>query len=157
MTVRTIAISGTRRTGHTTQSEVFALFAAFLSPFLDDGPGGCVLLGGAIGIDTLALRWLFTYAKVQATVVVPATAADQPEGAQQAIKEALEAGCIGEVVELRHPEFPSTEAYHARNRWMVDRADLLVAFPLAESRSGGTHYTVDYAAEKRVPHLIVPL
>jgi len=61
------------------------------------------------------------------------------------------------VVELRHPEFPSAAAYHNRNRWMVDRAGLLVAFPQGNNPSSGTIYTVNYAAERDLPRVIVPI
>lgn len=129
------------------------LFADFLGPFTL--PDRTVYVGGALGIDTLALRWLARETKALVTVVVPATLEEQPREAAGAIRVAAASGRVHELIELVHPDFPSTEAYHARNRWMVDRSELLVAFPLNDGESRGTAYTIDYAASRGVPRLVV--
>lgn len=64
---------------------------------------------------------------------------------------------LGEIVELRQVGHPSAEAYHYRNRWMVDRGQLVIAFPRGEDQTSGTWYTVNYAAEQGKPRLIVPV
>lgn len=148
-----IAVSGTRW-AHRPERDYERLFADYLGPF--SLPDSTVYVGGALGIDTFALRWLARATEALVAVVVPATVDEQPREAADAIRIAAASGRVHELVELVHPGFPSTEAYHARNRWMVDRAELLVAFPLADSQSeGGTAYTVDYAASRGVPRLVV--
>jgi hypothetical protein len=112
-------------------------------------------VGGAVGVDTHALEWLLTR-RAPITVVVPATIEDQPAPARDRIRQAERAG-LAEVVELRHPDFPKAEAYHARNRWMVDRSELIIGFPLAGRGGGGTWSTLDYAAWKDMPRLIIPI
>lgn len=154
--VDVIAISGTRDTSHRPDEDFFGLFADYVRPFTRR-PGIRLYVGGAVGVDALALRWLAHDTEAEITVVVPSTVARQPEPAQLAIRAAQEADRLREIVELEHPDFPSTEAYHARNRWMVDRSRLLIAFPLADGTSSGTRYTIGYASATAVSHLIVPV
>ncbi|WP_255358482.1 hypothetical protein [Pseudonocardia sp. EC080610-09] len=40
---------------------------------------------------------------------------------------------------------------------MVDRSRLVVGFPLGDEPTGGTRYTLDYAAALGVPRLVVPV
>ncbi len=40
---------------------------------------------------------------------------------------------------------------------MVDRGQLVIAFPRGEDQTSGTWYTVNYAAEQGKPRLIVPV
>ena len=129
------------------------LLEEHLGPYAAAGHG--FFVGGAMGVDTLALEWLLTR-RAPVTVVVPATVEDQPTPARDRIRQAERAG-LAEVVELRHPDFPKTEAYHARNRWMADRSELVIGFPLAGRGGGGTWYTLDYAASKDMPRLIIPI
>jgi hypothetical protein len=49
------------------------LFEAYLRPFAGEGPH--VYVGGAPGIDTLALGWLVEHTPAALTVVVPCTVA----------------------------------------------------------------------------------
>jgi hypothetical protein len=150
-----VTISGTRATSHHPDNWFTALFARYVEPFI--GSNAHVYVGGAPGIDTLALRWLTVRACAQITVVVPARLADQPREARDAVASALRDERVTNLVELRHPRFPAVEAYHARNRWMVDRSELLIAFPLADSGASGTGQTIEYAASKRLPRLVVPV
>jgi hypothetical protein len=96
------------------------LFAEFLMPFVTGET--TVYVGGAKGIDSLALTWLVANTGVRVVVAAPGEVGGQPEEARIAIAAALEHSPRVEVVELGHPEFPSAAAYHSRNRWMVDRA-----------------------------------
>ncbi len=150
-----VTISGTRATSHHPGSWFTALFVRFVEPFI--GSDTHVYVGGAPGIDTLALRWLIELARAQITVVVPARLADQPIEARDAVVGALRDERLTNLVELRHPRFPAAEAYHARNRWMVDRSEFLIAFPLSDGGASGTGQTIEYAATKRLPHLVVPV
>lgn len=150
-----VTISGTRATGHHPDSWFTALFVRYVEPFI--GGDTHVYVGGAPGIDTLALRWLTELARARITVVVPARLADQPIEARIVVAGALRNEQLTDVVELRHPSFPEPEAYHARNRWMVDRSELLIAFPLSDGGASGTGQTIEYAASKRLPRLVVPV
>jgi predicted Rossmann fold nucleotide-binding protein DprA/Smf involved in DNA uptake len=152
---RAVVVSGSRRTAHREVAEYDALFAEFLAPFVSDD--AVIYVGGAKGIDSLALTWLVRNTDARLVVAAPDTVSSQPEEAQAAIAAALERSIRVEVVELRHPEFPSAAAYHSRNRWMVDRAGLLVAFPNGNNPSSGTIYTITYAAARNLPRLIVPI
>ncbi|MFD7540917.1 hypothetical protein [Streptomyces sp. NPDC059819] len=148
--MRTVAITGTRATGHRTRDEYGALFSAYLRPFAD----GHFYIGGAKGIDSLALLWLAGKSAARLTVVVPGTVTQQPTEAQQAIARTRER--IRDVVELGATEL-DTPAYHARNRWMVDHASMTIGFPDVNEPAGGTWQTLDYTAEQGKPRLIVPV
>src|SRR5215510_10005139 len=139
---RAVVISGSRSTEHRPAAEYDALFAEFLTPFVADD--ATVYVGAAKGIDSLALTWLVARTMARVVVAAPGTVGGQPAEARAAIATALEHGDRVEVVELCHPEFPSLVAYHSRNRWMVDRAGLLVAFPRGNNPSSGTIYTANY-------------
>ncbi len=67
---------------------------------------------------------------------------DQPPPARDRIRHAQQAG-LAEVVELRDPDFPKAEAYHARNRYIVDRSAFVIGYPLASTKVGGTWYTIE--------------
>ncbi|MDQ7904686.1 DNA-processing protein DprA [Phytohabitans sp. ZYX-F-186] len=151
----TVVISGSRRTGNRDQDEFDQIFDYFLSPFTDDEEA-CVFVGGAVGIDSLSLTWLVSHTPARLVIAAPGKVSRQPREAQAAIALAERSG-RAQIVELDHPRFPSTEAYHARNRWMVDRAQLLIAFPLGDDPKSGTWFTIRYAAEQRKPRLIVPI
>ena len=152
-----ITISGTRSTGHRTKAEYHRLFRRYLAPFAT--PEAEFFIGGAVGIDTLTLCWLNTHSESGLTVVVPCTVDQQPAEAREAINAVRQAGRLARLVELRQAETPSADAYHARNRWMVDRSDFVAAFPLSDDGSGGsgTWQTLNYAGNQGLPRLIVPV
>jgi predicted Rossmann fold nucleotide-binding protein DprA/Smf involved in DNA uptake len=149
-----ITITGTRATEHRPATEYHEIFAEYLAPFAANRVH--FYIGGASGIDTLALLWLAHEAASEITVAVPGTVSGQPVDAREAIA-VCENGGRTEVVELRHDGHPSAEAYHFRNRWMVDRSEFVIAFPRGDDRRQGTWYTADYAAEQGKPRLIVPI
>ncbi|MCO5996041.1 DNA-protecting protein DprA [Actinoallomurus rhizosphaericola] len=150
-----ITITGTRATEDRPHGEYDAIFAEYLAPFADEATH--FYIGGAIGIDSLTLLWLTTRTRSRITVAVPDTAVDQPSEARQAIATAQDKGRLSELIELRHSGHPSAEAYHYRNRWMVDRSEFVIAFPRGADRTRGTWYTADYAAGQGKPRLIVPI
>jgi len=140
--------------GHRALDEYRELFEQYVRPFA--APATRFYLGGATGIDSLALFWLSGETQVALTVAVPAKVVDQPADARHAIATAREVGRLDELVglggELRTP------GYHSRNRWMVDRSDFVIGFPRADNSTGsGTIYTLDYAASQAKPRLIVPV
>ncbi|MGW5863269.1 hypothetical protein ACWFRJ_13995 [Streptomyces sp. NPDC055239] len=148
-----VAITGTRSTGHREPAWYTDLFGTYLGPFADDDAH--FYIGGAVGIDSLSLLWLAGNSKSKITVVAPGKVEEQPADARQAISRCRSR--IAEVVELRADEL-RTEAYHARNRWMVDHAEMVIGFP-AEGPEGssGTWQTLNYGAQKGKPRLIVPV
>ncbi len=149
-----VTITGSRHTGHRRPAEYGLLFDAYLRPFA--GEGSHFYVGGAVGIDTLALDWLAEHTPAALTIVVPCTLADQPEQARQAVLSATRRALRVSLVELGAAKL-GTEAYHARNRWMVDRSDLVIGFPRGDDRRSGTWYTIHYGAENGRPRLIVPI
>ena len=48
-------------------------------------------------------------------------------------------------------EYPGPDCFHVRNRFMVDRADVLLAYCELGKKTGGTIATIKYAIEKDVP------
>ncbi|MBL1118828.1 DNA-processing protein DprA [Streptomyces sp. 110] len=148
-----VTITGTRSTGHREMSWYAQLFASYLGPFAEDQAHFHV--GGAKGIDSLTLLWIAGNAKSKITIVVPGTVAQQPAEARQAISQCRSR--IAEVVELRAEEV-RTPAYHARNRWMVDRSDMVIGFPKEDApETSGTWQTLNYGTERGKPRLIVPV
>jgi hypothetical protein len=152
---KAITVSGARVTNRRFAAANDELFAQYLAPFAAEHTQFYV--GGAVGIDSLALRWLAEKSQAIVTVVVPATVAEQPDNAQDEILAATRLGRLSEIIELRHPRFPEAEAYHARNRWMVDHSAFLIAFPHGTNSESGTWQTIYYAAASAKPRLIVPL
>ena len=149
----TVTLTGPRSV-EKPKAQLDHLFGEYLRPFAM--PDAHFYVGGAVGIDTMSLDWLAEHSRSVLTVVVPCTVADQPATAAAAIRRWNDAGRIADVVELRAGRL-GTDAYHARNRWMVDRSGMVIGFPQAEVRSGGTWYTIDYAADQGKPRLIVPV
>ncbi|MFD7164127.1 hypothetical protein [Streptomyces violascens] len=149
--LKSVAITGTRATGHRGRHDYADLFAAYLLPFSDDAH---FYIGGAKGIDSLALAWLAENTTAHLTIVVPGTVDQQPVEARQAIS--VTRARIKDIVELGAAEL-ATPAYHARNRWMVDHASMTIGFPHATEPSTGTWQTLNYTAEQGKPRLIVPV
>lgn len=150
---RAVTITGTRATAEVSV-DVEQAFRAYVLPFADAGVH--FYLGGAVGIDTVGLQWLAEHTSVGLTVVVPRFVADQPADATGVVAGWNERGRLAEVVELGVAEL-DTAAYHARNRWMVDRSEFVIGFPFGDDPASGTWYTLNYAAERGKPRLVVPL
>jgi predicted Rossmann fold nucleotide-binding protein DprA/Smf involved in DNA uptake len=149
-----VTITGTRSVDEDARGRLGGLFNKYLQPFAD--PDARFYLGGAAGIDTAALDWLAQHTEAALTVVVPCTVADQPASAADTIRRWSLGGRLAEVVELGADTL-GTSAYHARNRWMVDRSGLVIGFPHGTVPTSGTWYTIHYAAEQGKPRLVVPL
>ncbi|KMS75650.1 hypothetical protein ACH49_21330 [Streptomyces leeuwenhoekii] len=149
----TAVITGTRKTGHREPAWFKSLFARYVAPWAT--PDNRFYLGGARGIDSLSLLWLAGNSQSPLTVVVPGAVAQQPAEARQAIERCRDR--IEGIVELAADEL-RTPAFHARNRYMVDRADIVIGFPLEGSAgASGTWQTINYAASRGKPRLIVPV
>src|SRR5215470_5961003 len=120
--MRTVAITGTRNTGHRAPAEFATLFADYLGPFARSH----FYIGGARGIYSLTLLWLAGNTDARITIVVPGRVEQQPAEARQAITRSRDR--IKEIVELKAVELNSL-AYHERNRYMVDRRSMTIGFP----------------------------
>ncbi|MFD7381847.1 MULTISPECIES: DNA-processing protein DprA [Streptomyces] len=149
--MKTVTITGTRETGHKSLAEYVDLFEQYLNPFV---PAAHFYLGGAVGIDSLALLWLAERTTATITLVAPGTLGQQPDEARRAVDRSRDR--ISEIVELAAAELRAP-AYHARNRWMVDRTSMTIGFPHATEPSTGTWQTINYTAEQGKPRLIVPV
>ncbi|RJQ76264.1 hypothetical protein D5S17_18535 [Pseudonocardiaceae bacterium YIM PH 21723] len=149
-----VTITGTRSVEEVTSTQLQLRFGDYLRPFAT--AEAHFYLGGAIGIDTAALEWLAKETNAALTVAVPCAVADQPAKAADAIGRWSTAGRLSGVVELSADRL-GAEAYHARNRWMVDRSEFVVGFPRGTDPSSGTWYTLNYAADQGKPQLVIPL
>jgi hypothetical protein len=150
-----VAITGTRSIGDAPDDELAGAFEAYLRPFADSAAHFYV--GGASGVDTAALQWLAKNTEAAVTVVVPCRIVDQPAGSANVIEALRDEGRLADVVEMG-ATLLGKAAYHARNRWMVDHAGIVIGFPRGdESGGGGTWYTLNYAAEQGKVRMIVPL
>ena len=151
-----IAITGSRDLGSRSEADVMGAFESFLLPFARAGVRW--ILGGASGIDTMALDWLAGLDHPgDRLVVVPVTVADQPREAQLSIKEASGRGTPVEVIELCHPSGSGPAAWTARNQFMVDHCQLVIGFPASDlPDQSGTWETLEYARQCRRALLTVP-
>jgi predicted Rossmann fold nucleotide-binding protein DprA/Smf involved in DNA uptake len=150
---RSVAITGTRSIGDAPDDKLTEVFETYLRPFA--GSTTHFYVGGASGVDTVALQWLAA-SEAELTVVVPCRVVDQPAGSADVIGRLRADGRLA-VVEMG-ATLLGRAAYHARDRWMVDHAGLVIGFPRgAESVGGGTWYTLNYAAEQGKARLVVPL
>jgi hypothetical protein len=135
-----ITITGPRAMPPAAADRCEVLFERYMAPFVREGHE--FFVGGAVGIDTLALDWLATR-QSPVTVVVPATVEDQQAPADERIRHAQRAG-LAEVVELRHPSTPSrmptmpgTGTWSTGRHWSSD-------FPVrtAAARAPGTPWSM---------------
>lgn len=154
-TLLRIAITGTRQPEQHL-GRLAAHFDDLLARFA--GAETSWLLGGAAGVDTLALRHLAAGGTGRLIVAVPTRQSDQPADARAAIDQAAAIGRLDRLIELAHPEGIGEAAFTARNRWLVEHADLVIGFPLAAVDDGsGTWQTLNYAAVLGRPYLVASL
>ncbi|HEX6343383.1 hypothetical protein [Umezawaea sp.] len=149
-----MTITGARAVAHLSVEDLVEVFAAYVLPFAV--PEAHFYVGGAVGVDTAALEWLAGQTEAAVTVVVPRTVRDQPDAASEAIVRWHGAGRLAELVELDIDEV-GIDAYLARNRWMVDKSDLVIGFPRSGDQGSGTGYTLGYAASQGKALLVVPI
>lgn len=109
----------------------------------------------AQGIDTWAgqmvadFRDIGGYPNIKLIAAVPFEGQETvwPPSAQKVWRELLDKADEVHVLESKYTDF----ALHARNMWMVDRADLMLS--VWEGTSGGTKNCLDYAIAKDVPYI----
>ena len=148
-----VTITGTRSTGHRNLEDYPALFDIYMRPFAL--PVTRFYLGGAAGIDSMALQWLALETSATLHLVVPGRLEDQPADARYAVAMVRADGRLTELTELEGTL--DTPGYHARNQWMTDRSNMVIGFPLAGRTGGGTVWTLEYAGSLGLPCLIVPV
>lgn len=113
--------------------------------------GGCdtFFCGMAKGFDLLALGCLVDLKKkynifVEACIPFEGQERGYPEGDRNSYRNLLER-CDRKTVLFEEYQ---NGCYFARNRYMVDCADFVLAYCVKET--GGTAYTVKYAKEKNI-------
>lgn len=114
----------------------------------------CFLCGMALGFDLTALaclvdlkqRYRFT---IEACIPYLGQENNFPVAAKKQYRELLQ-WCDQKTVLF---DSYCRGCFLARNRYMVDRADIVIAY--CKRDKGGAAYTVDYAMKKRVPVLFL--
>ena len=112
--------------------------------------------GGALGFDTLAaeevLRQKAEFPDIRLILVLPC----RDQAARWSVRQKEKYEAILEKADHVECLFENyvTGCMHARNRYLVDHADVCVAY-LYNAKSG-TAYTVRYAEDKGVRVLFVP-
>ena len=106
--------------------------------------------GGAVGFDAIAAQTVLEKRDrlgIKLCIVIPYT--EQNEGytpdQRRQYEKILAAADESITVSTRSDK----NAYHIRNRYMIDQAEVCVAYYVRES--SGTAYTVKYAEKKDVP------
>lgn len=109
--------------------------------------GHSLVLGGALGVDHLALRLAIEH-NAETTVVLPGTIASAPN----ATRTLLESSCVS-VVELGL-DLSERGSYLTRNIAMLGMADALLAV-WSGNHATGTGYTVNQARKRWMPIVFV--
>ena len=110
------------------------------------------IAGGAIGVDTYASQLVLeakaSNPSIKLYIAVPFRGFTKYWSNAQRVEYAdIIRKCDGFKVIC---DKPSKHAYHVRNSFMVDRADLVIAY-WSGKRSGGTYATVQYAQQTHTP------
>lgn len=150
---RAIAITGHRPAGLGARGP--ARIRAAIRDLVGHHPGALWLAGGAVGADQIAADELLNLGqRLQLVLPFPV--------ALQAARWAPQAACVlaaqvarAEAVDIVRDTY-NVGAYHERNRRLVQRAELLVAFHNGRP-FGGTASTIREAHRQHVPVLVVPM
>lgn len=119
----------------------------FAASVLREAAPAAVISGMAVGWD-MALARASIAIGIPLVAAVPFDGQDAiwPDRVRDEYREILEAAAC--VVFCSDPGYAPAK-FHVRNRWMVDRADFVLALSNGD-RTGGTAATVAYAAKKGV-------
>jgi uncharacterized phage-like protein YoqJ len=144
----TIACTGHRALGRYPRARTVIRRA--LRHLVELHPGGLWLAGGAVGADRVVVDELLELGqRVQLVLPCPVEAQAAPWSAAE--RQALESQIARvEAVEVVRRSY-GPGGYHQRNRRMVKRADLLVAFCDPAVPFGGTVSTMRLAHQLGVP------
>lgn len=134
-------------TGH---RHITAEDAATVARVVREYPAGSWVFGGAIGVDTVALRAAREAGLSWLTVIVPGRVDQQPAEAQAAIRD-----CADVVVGMRGDlnTRGAGSAYRARNAAMVAEATEVLAF--TDGGPSGTRHCMETAREQARPVRVV--
>lgn len=139
-------------TGHRDVSDEAGVYEQLLSTLRELIQKGAknFICGGAIGFDTLAAQAVLELKQefpVRLCLAIPHEGQDARfTPAQQAEYARIRALADRETVLFAHY---TRGCMHQRNRFMVDRCDLLVAY--CRRPTGGSAYTLDYAEKQGKP------
>lgn len=148
------SITGTRDVKTQDFNKFFQMCDIYAHPLFEDIDE--VLIGGALGVDLLFTRWVHrTFPQVKVTWAVPDTIKVQPtlvtdyyDKNKSKIK----------IFEIKHPAFPASEAYKARNKYLVDSSEMTIGFPKnCATKATGTWQTINYSLFREHPTYIIPL
>ncbi len=145
----TVAITGHRPSKLGNADNMMVMQNRILPVYLDDAD--LIIQGMAHGIDLMAAKTAYRLGKP--FVAVRPWAGHTAPGAWKktynwALKSAQSVHLISD-----EEEFPGNWVYLARNRWMVDNADLVYA--IWDGSESGTSYTATYALSKKIPVLLI--
>lgn len=147
--VRCVAISGHRLPGLSPGGP--ATIRGAINQLVRRYPGVLWLAGGATGADQIAVGTLLDLGQ-RVRLILPFHPAIQarlwPVAQRRTLLDHMARAAGVEVVADQY----SVGAYHERNRRLVERADLLVAF--FNGRAGGTASTIQQAKRRRLPVLV---
>lgn len=150
--VRTIATTGHRALPHGADRHI----RAGVREIAGQHPGAVWLSGGAVGADTIVVDELLEQDK-RVELVLPFDPLIQSARWtwDQKWTQMGHLLTVAEVHVLADHYDPA--AYNMRNQWMVDRADLLVAFWNGRMRGSGTANTVRMADRAGLPVIWFPM
>ena len=151
MKEQTCCFTGHRNVPVDKQKEIVARTGAKVRERISEGYQ-CFVVGGAVGYDTLAAELLFRlrdgeHLDIRVTLAYPFDGyMDRWSEEQKATYERLlplydERICVAAAA--------SRGAYLQRDRYMVDASSACIAY--CTRQTGGTAYTIRYAAKKGVP------
>ena len=151
--VNTIAVTGHR--GHHLPARAGHYIRSAIDEAADQYPGAIWLTGGATGSDQIATDVLLERGEhVELVLPFPPVVQGARWSRVQQAKLRDHLGRARAVNVLRSRYHP--DGYRDRNRELVQRADLLVAF-WNERPGSGTAMTVRMAERARIPIIVVPM
>lgn len=119
-----------------------------------------IYVGGALGVDmwageiALRLKEMPGYGDLQLHIALPFDGHDSKWDKRSRERMAFLIWHSTECVTIGKTN--SSESYYARNRYMVDHADMLLAvFDNEKEMRSGTLHTVNYARKKQMPILLI--
>jgi len=151
LAVHTVAVTGHRDLGPAGADTVRRVIRE-IAPTL---PRATWLCGGAVGADQLAAHELILHgARLELVLAFPLDvqgARWSPSDRWRLEAQAAYAECV-EVVQVRY----RSDGYHRRNRRLVQRADMVLAF-WRVGQQGGTASTIREAHRRNVPVVVCPI
>jgi len=114
----------------------------------------CFICGGALGFDTLAATAVIKHKRefdIKLIIAVPHKGQDVLWAKHDRVRYAHILANADEVIYLA--ERYTQGCMQARNRYMVDKSALLVAY--SDSAKGGTAYTCAYAIKQGVARMYI--